>query len=172
ADAPERARARSVIHGRNILRARALRVLDQIELHPLPLGERLEARSLDRGVMDEDVLAAAIRLDEAESLVVHEPLYGTGLACHAAPRLFVGMELAAGRSGFRARIVRTGQRRAFSPSICVSLHPPPAATVVLLAGFAPRRRNGLRTAPSIPLCPLRHPSTIPPTNEATRRIPP
>src|SRR5690606_18592553 len=34
--------------------------------------------------------------DEAKTLVVHEPLYGAGLACHATPRLFVGMKVAAG----------------------------------------------------------------------------
>src|SRR4029079_1676363 len=42
--------------------------------------ERLEAVGVDAGVVDEEVLATVIRRDEAEGLVVVEPLNGSG--CH------------------------------------------------------------------------------------------
>src|SRR3954449_1301031 len=44
------------------------------------LGERLEAVRVDPRVVDEEVLAALVRGDEAEALVVVEPLDGSG--CH------------------------------------------------------------------------------------------
>src|SRR5690242_14594392 len=42
------------------------------------LGERLEAVGVDAGVVDEEVLATLVRRDEAEALVVVEPLHGSG----------------------------------------------------------------------------------------------
>src|SRR4051812_30951921 len=42
------------------------------------LGEGLEAAGVDAGVMDEQVLAVVVRRDEAEALVVVEPLDGSG----------------------------------------------------------------------------------------------
>src|SRR3954447_22361486 len=47
------------------------------------LGERLEAARVDAGVVDEQVLATLVRRDEAEALVVVEPLNGSG--CHVIP---------------------------------------------------------------------------------------
>src|SRR4051794_36785432 len=44
------------------------------------LGQRLEAVRVDAGVVDEQVLATLVRRDEAEALVVVEPLDGSG--CH------------------------------------------------------------------------------------------
>src|SRR4051812_5852990 len=44
------------------------------------LSERLEAARVDAGVVDEQVLATLVRRDEAEALVVVEPLNGSG--CH------------------------------------------------------------------------------------------
>src|SRR3954471_15806252 len=41
-------------------------------------GERLEALGVDAGVVDEEVLAGIVRRDEAEALVVVEPLDGSG----------------------------------------------------------------------------------------------
>src|SRR3954453_18442162 len=42
------------------------------------LGQRLETAGVDAGVVDEKVLPAVIGSDEAEALVVVEPLYGSG----------------------------------------------------------------------------------------------
>src|SRR3954452_23315481 len=47
------------------------------------LGQRLEAAGVDAGVVDEEVLATVVRRDEAEALVVVEPLDGSG--CHVIP---------------------------------------------------------------------------------------
>src|SRR6185503_16416311 len=52
----------------------ALRAADDIELQSLALGERLEAIALDRGIVDEHVLATFL-LDETETLRLVEPLY-------------------------------------------------------------------------------------------------
>ena len=45
------------------------------------LAERLVAVADDAAVMDEEVLAGLVGGDEAEALLVAEPLHGTG--CHA-----------------------------------------------------------------------------------------
>src|SRR4051794_24477458 len=42
------------------------------------LGQQLEAVGVDAGVVDEEVLATVVRRDEAEALVVVEPLDGSG----------------------------------------------------------------------------------------------
>src|SRR3954452_15317888 len=60
--------------------SRALLTLLLVVAHLRALSKRLEAAALDRGVMDEEVLAALIRSDEAEALVVVEPLNGS--CCH------------------------------------------------------------------------------------------
>src|SRR5919202_2533182 len=54
-----------------------------IEGHLRALGQRLEAVGVDAGVVDEEVLTALVRGDEAEALVVVEPLHGSG--CHVIP---------------------------------------------------------------------------------------
>src|SRR3954462_13247146 len=46
--------------------------------HLRALSQRLEAAGVDAGVVDEEVLAALVRGDEAEALVVVEPLHGSG----------------------------------------------------------------------------------------------
>src|SRR3982750_74096 len=58
----------------------ALRTLLRVEAHLRALGERLEAAALDRVEVDEQVLARLIGRDEAEALVVVEPLDGS--CCH------------------------------------------------------------------------------------------
>ena len=58
----------------------ALLALGRLELDARTLGEGLEALARDRAEMDEDVLAALIRGDEAIPLRVVEPLNGSG--CH------------------------------------------------------------------------------------------
>src|SRR5690606_15740810 len=61
---------------RNVLGLRALGLLDEIELNLITLGQRAEARALDRAVVDEAVLRSVLRRDEAEALGVVEPLHG------------------------------------------------------------------------------------------------
>src|SRR5256885_2164172 len=61
---------------------RPLLALGHLELHPLVLGECLEAGALDLAEVDEQVLAAAVRGDEAEALLLVEPLHGSGLGRH------------------------------------------------------------------------------------------
>src|SRR5688500_11339134 len=68
---------------RHVLRGRALLPLHDVELHALALVERLEAPALDGGVVDEQVLASVLGRDEAEALVVVEPLDGA-LRAHCA----------------------------------------------------------------------------------------
>src|SRR3954471_4931201 len=46
--------------------------------HLRALRQRLEAVRVDAGVVDEEVLAPLVRRDEAEALVVVEPLHGSG----------------------------------------------------------------------------------------------
>src|SRR5437763_322852 len=62
----------------DVLRSRALRALNHVELHGLALGEGLEAVTLDGGVMHEAILLAVRGGDEAEALGVVEPLHGAG----------------------------------------------------------------------------------------------
>src|SRR4051794_17756912 len=51
-----------------------------VEAHALAVVERAKALPHDAGVMDERILPALIGRDEAEALVVAEPLDGSG--CH------------------------------------------------------------------------------------------
>ena len=65
----------------NLGRLLALRPFLHLELDLLVLLEGLEARTLDLGEVREEVLAATIRLDEAEALGVVELLDGTRAHC-------------------------------------------------------------------------------------------
>src|SRR5207248_9476915 len=58
----------------------ALLALGRLELDARALGERLEALGLDRAEVDEHVLAALVRGDEAIPLRVVEPFHGS--CCH------------------------------------------------------------------------------------------
>src|SRR5690554_4154098 len=60
---------------RYVLRRRTLLALHDVELDALALGERLEAATLNRAVVDEAVLRAVLRRNEAEALLVIEPLH-------------------------------------------------------------------------------------------------
>src|SRR5579875_2365920 len=65
---------------------RTLRALLTLVADPGALGERPVAVTLDRGVVDEEVLARLIGGDEAEALLVAEPLH---CSCgHVAPPSF------------------------------------------------------------------------------------
>src|SRR6185369_2612607 len=59
----------------------ALGAILHFEFDLLVLLQGLEARALDFGEVGEEVLAAAIRFDEAEAFGVVEPLHGTGGHC-------------------------------------------------------------------------------------------
>src|SRR5687767_9032101 len=65
----------------DVRRLEALRATDDVELEPLAFGQRLEAIALDRGVVDEYVLATLL-LDESKSLRLVEPLHRS--TCHVA----------------------------------------------------------------------------------------
>src|SRR5438874_12262695 len=54
---------------------RALGAIRQLELHALVFLERLVSAHLDLAVVGEDILAAAVRGDEAEPLLVAEPFH-------------------------------------------------------------------------------------------------
>jgi hypothetical protein len=63
----------------NSLRTLAHTVWLDVEADLLAVDERAQARSLDSGDVDENVLRAAIRRNEAEAFGCVEELYGTGL---------------------------------------------------------------------------------------------
>src|ERR1700728_1759279 len=65
---------------RHVLGGRPLLPLHDVKLHRVTLGQRLEARPLDRTVMHEAVLLAVVRRDETEPLRIVEPLHLTGRA--------------------------------------------------------------------------------------------
>src|SRR5882724_2186623 len=62
----------------DVLRRRTLLALHDVELDPLTLGQRLEALSLNRGMVHEAVLLAALGRNEAKALGVVEPLDRAG----------------------------------------------------------------------------------------------
>src|SRR5262245_54995411 len=64
--------------GGDVLRLRTLRALRDVEAHLLVLLEGAEPAGVDRGVVDEDVGAAAFLGDEAKALFGVEPLHGSG----------------------------------------------------------------------------------------------
>src|SRR5215211_257856 len=68
------------LDGLDVRRVRALGALLGVVGDLRALGQRLEAAALDGGVVDEEVLALVVRGDEAEALLVAEPLHGSG--CH------------------------------------------------------------------------------------------
>src|SRR5262249_50962480 len=60
-------------------RLRTLRALRHLVLDLLAFGEAAETLHLHRGVVDEHVLATAVRRDEAVALRIVEPLHDTSL---------------------------------------------------------------------------------------------
>src|SRR4051794_19560478 len=62
----------------DVRRLRALRAFAELVLDLRTLRERAEAVARDRGEVDERVLAPVVRGDEAEALLVAEPLDDTG----------------------------------------------------------------------------------------------
>ena len=78
-------RVESALDRHNILGGRALLALNHIEVDLLTLGERLEALALNRAVVAEDILLAVVAGDEAEALLVVEPLYSSGRTQSCTP---------------------------------------------------------------------------------------
>src|SRR5688500_12682464 len=58
----------------DVFRRWALLALHDVELDFLAFGQRLEAAALNRRVMHEAILGAALRRDETETLLIVEPL--------------------------------------------------------------------------------------------------
>src|SRR5215203_3503765 len=65
----------------NVLRLGTLRALGHVELHLLVVLKGLVSGGLDRRVVNEDVVAAALLLDETEPLLCAEPLHGALSHC-------------------------------------------------------------------------------------------
>src|SRR5205085_1206973 len=112
----------SAAEPRHVLRGGALLPLHDVELDALAFVERLEAAALNGRVVHEQVFAAVLGRDEAEALVVVEPLHcafrahRTGLPaergwlCRARTRR--------ARRGRRLRRVRGARRLASRPGCC------------------------------------------------------
>src|SRR5688500_19386401 len=62
---------------RNVFGSGALLAVDHVEFNRFAIVQGLEAAPLDRGVVNEAILLAAFRRDEAEALVRIEPLDGS-----------------------------------------------------------------------------------------------
>src|SRR5688500_3275868 len=77
------------LDGLDVRRVRALGAVLGVVGDLRALGQRLEAAALDGGVVDEEVLALVVRGDEAEALLVAEPLHGSGCHCDAPPWVLV-----------------------------------------------------------------------------------
>src|SRR5919199_5771118 len=73
-------RASGGLDGLDLRRVRALGPGLRVVADLRALAERLEAVARDAGVVHEEVLALIVRGDEAEPLLVAEPLHGSG--CH------------------------------------------------------------------------------------------
>lgn len=78
--------------GDDVLGRGAFGTLDDVELDAGSLGESLETLGLDRAVMNEAILAAVLRRDESETLLIVEPLYSS-CSTHYALQLLCESEL-------------------------------------------------------------------------------
>src|SRR5690606_1010159 len=93
-----------LLHHRDPGSLRALRTLHHFEADALAFLQRAEAIGVDRGIMDEHVVAAVLGRDEAEALGVVEPFHGT--ESHAQPLGRLKVYACVGSqppSGWRAR---------------------------------------------------------------------
>src|SRR5262249_19210263 len=69
----------------HVFGCRSLLTLNEVELHCLPLGERLESTAGDGAIVDKTVLVPTIWSDESEPLRVIEPFYFAGRTHCPAP---------------------------------------------------------------------------------------
>src|SRR5688572_15071448 len=83
---------------RNVFGSGALLAVDHVEFNRFAVVQGLEAAPLDRGVVNEAILLAAFRRDEAEALVRIEPL---DCSFHTHTKLLLMMSCC-GRSSVRA----------------------------------------------------------------------
>src|SRR3954453_4447207 len=74
-----------LLDGRDVEGLRALVAVLGVVGDPRALGGGAEAVAVDTGVGDEEVLAALLRRDELEALLVAEPLHGSGRHCVCIP---------------------------------------------------------------------------------------
>src|SRR3954467_206061 len=93
-----------------------------VVLHARPLGQRAKAVRHDRRVVDEEVLARLVRRDEAEALVVVEPLHRSG-GHGDPPRVFV-LRLAED-AGEASTAPPALLRRAGCPAVRARMYQPP-----------------------------------------------
>src|SRR4051794_16091495 len=70
-----------LLEGLYVRRVRALGATLGVVAHLRALGQRPVAVAADRAVMHEQILALIVRGDEAEALLVTEPLDGSGSHC-------------------------------------------------------------------------------------------
>src|SRR5690606_7803398 len=83
---PQRPRGRVTLRELNhVLGGRTLGTFHDVELDSGAFGQALEAIGLNRAVVDEAVLATVLRADEAEALLVVEPLDSSSGTHHRAP---------------------------------------------------------------------------------------
>src|SRR4051812_286423 len=68
------------LDGLNVGGVRSLRAVLGLERDLRALGQGVEARAADAGVMDEEVLPTVVGRDEPEALLIAEPLHGS--SCH------------------------------------------------------------------------------------------
>src|SRR3954469_1603856 len=101
----------------------ALRALAELEFDLRAFGQRPEAVAGDAGEVDERVLASVIGRDEAEALLVAEPLHDTGSHLTALLLDPAHTTIAARRGGLTAQVVPVRRGDGYpSPGACV---PPP-----------------------------------------------
>src|SRR5918999_1403847 len=141
--------------GAHVGGVRPLRSLLLLLLDLRALGQRLEAASGDRTVMDEQVLVAVVRRDEPVALVVAEPLHGSSghqwtselmvlrAAEDAGQRLRTAHTLCVERAPNACRHARrkagAGQRTS-APALCVAVSRGPARPVARCYGASHSRR--------------------------------
>src|SRR5947209_8152887 len=104
---------KSELFGRDRQRLAAFRRVDDPHGHGLALHEAGDARGAQDRDMDEDVLAAVVRLHEAEALVLVEPLHLAGDG-DGGRRIW-------GHAAWRTRAVERTLRRALGGAGCIHL---------------------------------------------------
>src|SRR4029079_6298662 len=131
------------------------------------LGERTEALALDRLVMDEEVRAGLIGGDEAEALLIAEPLHGS--CCHVAfpPRDVWCCETRRVLLRQRLRDAGTSRPGAVVPAVPFTLAQcaysdgvgPPTSRSVRSPSPAGCSPSGVWAWPPSSPCPMRSPSS-------------
>src|SRR4051812_43208142 len=103
---------------------RTLVAAADLEVHLRAFLQRAEAVAVDVTVVDEEILAPVLRCDEAEALVVVEPLDGSG--CHVITSTAQSAANAAGAES------NNGGRLPEYRRVCVRPNKPPVASLVVV----------------------------------------